>query len=102
MELMDQSLQNYLQKGNLISNATVDGVLKAKMDMSKFCHMVKDICSGMMYIEEQKCVHRDLRTENVLIKKHDDVYIVKIGDFGLSRATNDGNYSNITVVCPLS
>lgn len=40
------------------------------------------IAAGMLYLSEQKFVHRDLATRNCLI---DDNMVVKIADFGLSH-----------------
>ncbi len=37
---------------------------------------------GMAYLEEQRCIHRDLATRNCLLGKNQEV---KISDFGLSR-----------------
>jgi len=90
MELMDMSLQKYLESGKLVKNELVDGVLQASLNYAKFIHMIKDISMGMQYIEKEKYVHRDLRTDNILIKRHNDTYNVKIADFGLSRGLTDG------------
>ncbi|XP_056410077.1 tyrosine-protein kinase SRK2-like [Hyla sarda] len=40
------------------------------------------ICQGMKYMEQKGCVHRDLRSENILLSA---MMSCKIGDFGLAR-----------------
>ncbi|NWX26463.1 JAK3 kinase, partial [Notiomystis cincta] len=40
------------------------------------------ICKGMEYLGQQRCVHRDLASRNILVESDSHV---KIGDFGLAK-----------------
>ena len=40
------------------------------------------LCLGLQHIHENKVLHRDLKTQNVLVTKG---HRVKIGDFGISK-----------------
>ncbi len=42
------------------------------------------------YLNDQDIMHRDIKPENILIKasEDDEIAIVKIGDFGLSKKIN--------------
>ncbi len=42
-----------------------------------------DICAGLTYIHSMKMVHRDLKSQNVLI--NDGSFTAKLSDFGVSR-----------------
>jgi len=46
----------------------------------------KQIASGMHYLHVNKIIHRDLKSPNVLIGRHE---MVKISDFGTSREWNE-------------
>lgn len=46
------------------------------------------ICEGMAYLHTQHYVHRDLAARNVLL---DNNRLVKIGDFGLTKAVPEGH-----------
>ena len=45
---------------------------------------MKGILEGLQYIHGCNLIHRDLKTENILLKNKNDVSSVKIADFGLS------------------
>jgi serine/threonine protein kinase len=60
-------------------------------------HM-KQIMSGIHYLHSKGVIHRDLKLENILLKRQgDDNYIAKIADFGLSalvRIGEDGYHTS--------
>ena len=49
-----------------------------------------DICSGIKEIHSKNLIHRDLKPENLFISKD---YIIKIGDFGISKKLINMNYA---------
>jgi len=58
----------------------------------------RKLLDGLCYLHERKIAHRDLKLENLLLKKQSDISSVKIGDFGLAKRTaNDG--STMETVC---
>lgn len=56
-----------------------------KFSVAILIHLCKLSAAGMSYLEDKKIVHRDLAVRNLLVKKEDNTYVVKVGDFGLSR-----------------
>ncbi len=45
--------------------------------------MIRQVCSGLMYLHANNIIHRDIKPENILISGEN----VKIGDFGWSIQT---------------
>lgn len=73
MEYMDLTLEKYILQNNNRLKFT-DRVIIAKQVMKAF-----------YYIHSNGILHRDVSSKNVLIKKYDDVVVVKISDFGLVK-----------------
>lgn len=55
-------------------------------------HVAKLAAAGMTYLFNNNIIHNDLAARNLLVKKEDNKYTVKVGDFGLSKHTKDKTY----------
>ena len=67
---------------------TLDGYIttnNAKLTIAQRRNIGNQILKAFSYIHSKGLLHRDVSPKNVLIKKYDDVLVVKISDFGLVR-----------------
>ncbi len=61
--------------------------------MSSNQHRVKHALAGMNYLANNEIVHRDLALRNLLVGfDQNRNYLVKVGDFGMSRNVQKGYY----------
>ncbi|KRY85101.1 Tyrosine-protein kinase PR2 [Trichinella pseudospiralis] len=63
----------------------------------RLCDYIEQICAGMAYLEANRLIHRDLAARNILVFS---LELVKVADFGLSRALGAGEeyyHSNVSV-----
>ncbi|XP_040572011.1 activated Cdc42 kinase-like isoform X2 [Lepeophtheirus salmonis] len=60
---------------------------RSSFHVSRLCEFSLQICQGMSYLEEKRLIHRDLAARNILVFSKE---VVKISDFGLSRALGVG------------
>ncbi|OCT81638.1 tyrosine-protein kinase SRK2 [Xenopus laevis] len=58
------------------------------LELQQLMDFAVQICQGMDYMEQNLCVHRDLRAENILLSA---MLSCKIGDFGLARFMNSSS-----------
>lgn len=63
MESCDNSLKNYLSKKQ--------GEIEPYKDCERY-HFALDIIRGLQFLHDHKCLHRDIKTENILIKVYTD------------------------------
>ena len=73
MEHMDSTLYDYIRVNN------------DQLTQKERIHIVKQIIRGLKYIHSDNVFHRDISPHNMLIKKYDDLVLLKLADFGLSK-----------------
>ena len=86
MELCDFTLKEYIQSYML--NDSIEQRI----------YYFKQILNGIKYLHDNNIIHRDIKPANIFLCKNEDSYIVKIGDFGISKNLNNlllnDNYSH--------
>lgn len=82
MEFMDCTLYDYIQKNN------------SKLTQGDRKLIVNQILRAFRYIHSKGLFHRDVSPKNILLKKYDDVNVIKVSDFGLVKVP-DNNLTTI-------
>ena len=79
-ELLDGDLEKLLQKKDSRGSYVHPLTLFERMDMAKQAAL------GLNWLHNQDnaIIHRDLKTANLMYKRHGNSYVVKVGDFGLA------------------
>lgn len=73
MEFMDDTLEKYIHENN------------TKLRMKERVILVKQVLKSFKYIHSKGILHRDVSTKNILVKRYDDVVVLKVSDFGLVK-----------------
>ncbi|KAG0628379.1 hypothetical protein M758_1G022600 [Ceratodon purpureus] len=97
MELMDGDLSSLMEE-RLREHPT----RKFPFTVFEAVDMMLQTAEGMLYLHENNVVHRDLKSQNILVKSRNDIdakYVfAKVADFGLSRTKESStSYSNLTL-----
>jgi serine/threonine protein kinase len=94
MELMDGDLHELMEV--LVYNESQD----APFQLLEAVDIMLQVAEGMNYLHQNRVVHQDLKSTNILVKynEHDRHVYAKVDDFGLSRIKElSCTYSNQTM-----
>ncbi len=72
-EYADLTIEKYIENNN------------QKLTLKERYGIIMQILKGFKYVHSKHIYHRDISPKNILLKKYDDNYIVKISDFGLVK-----------------
>lgn len=86
MEYIDCTLADYIINSN------------PKPTISERRGIVNQVLRAFRYIHSKGLLHRDISPNNILLKKYDDVNVIKIADFGLVKVPDSTLTSFATAV----
>ena len=73
MEYADETLEKHIKINN------------DKLIIDERLYLARQIFKAFIYINGKGKLHRDISTTNILIKKYDDLKVIKVSDFGLVK-----------------
>jgi len=93
---IDLENNNYMVL-EFLSFGSLDHLLqnkKAVVEVNTLFNISQQIAAGMIFLEENHIIHRDLALRNILVGGQPPSFIIKVSDFGLSRITAEGLYKS--------
>lgn len=89
--VVKKSLLIKLNETSLFSRSLLECLketsLRSTLNIICLSSFGQQICEGMKYLESKRLIHRDLAARNILVFSKN---LVKVSDFGLSRALGVG------------
>ncbi|XP_071952550.1 serine/threonine-protein kinase Nek8-like [Antedon mediterranea] len=89
-------VMEYAEGGTLCEYLQQQG--NALLEEQEILHFFAQILLSLHHIHSKQILHRDLKTQNILLTKQHD--IVKIGDFGISKILNTKSKAQTVVGTP--
>lgn len=91
---LSKLLKQYVSNGNSHNNGES---LEIGLPEDKIWDILIQLCIGVNYMHSKKILHRDLKTQNILITKNN---MFKIGDLGVAKALSHTTFAKTFVGTP--
>lgn len=89
-------IMQYCEGGDLATYIKDMRKQRQRIDEQQIMHYFVQILQALQYIHGERILHRDLKTSNLFLMK--SKFVVKLGDFGISRVLEGSIEAAITVV----
>lgn len=90
---MDFAVLRFYEYGNL-----EQFLLKQEISLEDKRLIIQGILDGIAFLHRKNVIHRDMKSQNILLHREDGVWTPKITDFGLSREIlGDANITNSAI-----
>lgn len=89
-------IMQYCEGGDLATYIKDMRKQRQRIDEQQIMHYFVQILQALQYIHSKRILHRDLKTSNLFLMK--SKFVVKLGDFGISRVLEGSIEAAITVV----
>ncbi len=73
---------------------------KGPMPIGHACYFLHQAALGLQHAHEEGMVHRDIKPANLMLSHHKGRPVIKVLDFGLSKAVSEQNASELTIGLP--
>lgn len=64
-------------------------IKKKKLEKSEWLDIIKGVCEGLNHVHRRQILHNDLKSNNVVVEKRNDMWNPVIIDFGKARFISD-------------
>jgi serine/threonine protein kinase/formylglycine-generating enzyme required for sulfatase activity len=73
---------------------------KGPLPIGRACYFVHQAALGLQHAHEEGMVHRDIKPANLMLSHHKNRPVIKVLDFGLSKAVSEQNASELAIRIP--
>ena len=73
---------------------------KGPMPIGHACYFVHQAALGLQHAHEEGMVHRDIKPANLMLSHQKNRAVIKVLDFGLSKAASEQNASELGIGVP--
>lgn len=95
---LSKLIKQYSSNGSSNTNVNSNIIEEEKgLPEEKIWNIFIQLCIGLHYLHSRKILHRDLKTQNILISKNDTI---KIADFGVAKALSHTTFAKTFVGTP--